>query len=408
MTLPDPLAGKVVGGCRVVSLLGAGAMGRVYRAVQESLEREVALKILPKELASDVEFITRFLREAKAIAQVSNPNIVQVFDAGLDEESRSYYIMMELVRGRSLDRHIEEGRQFSFEEIYSIMGQCALGLAAAHRAGIIHRDIKPANLMVGEDLVVKIADFGLAKSARRKVSDPTAGGGKITAEALQKLRAELTDAGAIVGTPAYMSPEQCLGHPVDARSDLYSLGATFYYLIGGRPPFSDPDPLRVIYQHLNDAPTPLDYWRSGVPAGMKEIVKTLLAKHPALRYRSCEDLYEDVQLAASGKTILGIKRYSAQGGVKKPKSMPRLPAAKSDPKLAAARVETNHGAPAEVRREISKAILVAIIIVVVLMILSCAGVTLYLVTKVGGGATGDAGRMGREKFPAPTVRDQGG
>ncbi len=389
----------------MVSLLGAGAMGRVYRAVQESLDREVALKVLPKELASDVEFITRFLREAKAIAQVSNPNIVQVFDAGLDEDAKSYYIMMELVRGRSLDRYIEEGRQFSFGEIYSIMGQCAFGLAAAHRAGIIHRDIKPANVMLGEDLIVKIADFGLAKTAKRKIADPTAGSGKITAEALQKLRAELTDAGAIVGTPAYMSPEQCLGHQADARSDLYSLGATFYYLVGGRPPFSDPDPLRVIYQHLNDAPTPLDYWRSGVPAGIKEIVKTLLAKHPALRYRSCEDLYEDVQLAAAGRAILGIKRYSSQGAAKKPKSMPRLPAAKSDPRLAATPpAEAGRGAPAEVPREISKAILAAIIVVVVLMILSCAGVTLYIVTKAGGKTTGDAAGAGTGKSPPAHVR----
>jgi serine/threonine-protein kinase len=224
-----------LGDFKFLELLGEGGMGAVYRARQESLARDVAVKILPERLTRNPKFVQRFYREARAAAGLVHPNVVQIYSIGQDEDRGVHYYAMELVRGQDLAQILKGGVRFSVDQALTIVLQAAEGLAAAAESGLIHRDIKPANMMLSPKGQVKIMDFGLAKMAAGDAID-------------------VTEAGSIVGTASYMSPEQGLGKELDFRTDIYSLGAVLYELLTGRPPFKADDPSAVIYLHVYEQP----------------------------------------------------------------------------------------------------------------------------------------------------------
>ncbi|HEU5311661.1 MAG TPA: protein kinase, partial [Candidatus Eisenbacteria bacterium] len=269
MTAPDPTASLRY---RIVRPLGAGGMGEVFVAEDTRLARKVALKVLPADVCEDPIRRERFLREARAAAMLTHPNICAVYDTGEDEAGR-VYIAMELVEGKTLADRIARGA-LPEREIVDIALQAADALEDAHRLGLVHRDIKPSNLMLDAKDRIKIVDFGIATRF--------AATGDETAEAT------LTAPGAMVGTVAYMSPEQILGKPVDPRSDVFSLGVVLYQLASGRLPFPGTNPIETIAAILHTSPSPLD--RASVSEGLERVIRTCLEKDPARRHGSMSGL----------------------------------------------------------------------------------------------------------------------
>ena len=274
------LVGTVLGGCELMAVIGRGGMGEVYRAHQRSLDRHVAVKVLPFGMGEDRTFVERFVQEARSIARLSHPNVVQVYDTG--ETEGYYYIVMELISGGTVKDRIAKGIP-NHLEILDMMEQSATGLGAAHQQGIIHRDVKPGNIMYGSNRLIKVADFGLAKAIDEQN--------------------ELTNAGEIVGTPTYMSPEQCEGRALDHRTDIYSLGATAFHYAAGKPPFSADTPLQVMYKHINELPEQVMSLRQDLPPGVSNIIDKCLAKDPYDRYQDTEELVMDLHKAAEGKVV---------------------------------------------------------------------------------------------------------
>ena len=265
----DPLIGQTIAGCKIVSKLGEGGMGAVYRAVELSLERTVAIKILPSRLVEkDQEYVDRFLREAKSAAQLDNNNTVTVYGAG--EEGGNYFIRMQYVRGRSLEDLLKEEGRLDPQEAAEIIRDAARGLGAAHRRGLVHRDVKPGNIMISDEHQVLVADFGLAKRV-----------GGMTG---------LTQTGQILGTPLYMSPEQCEGKPTDGRTDIYSLGGTLYRCLAGKPPFQGDSTIALIRQHCDTPLTPLKTHNPALRESLCQVVEKMLAKDPAKVVREALEL----------------------------------------------------------------------------------------------------------------------
>jgi non-specific serine/threonine protein kinase len=268
------MIGRTLSHYRIVDKLGEGGMGAVYRAEDVRLQREVALKLLPVDLASDPGYLERFRREAQAVAALSHPNIVTIHSIEASDEGP--FITMELIRGRSLADMIR-GDGLSVERVVEIGLPLARALAAAHRGGITHRDLKPANVMMTEDGTVKILDFGLAK--RQRVD--TVG---------DEATAVLTRVGAVLGTMPYMSPEQVQGREVDHRTDIFSLGITLFEMCTGRRPFRGDTSAEIISSILRDTPEPIAELRSDLPAQLDRIVERCLEKDPDLRYQSAADI----------------------------------------------------------------------------------------------------------------------
>ncbi|MHC5080611.1 MAG: serine/threonine protein kinase, partial [Planctomycetota bacterium] len=301
------LIGQVIGGCRIEGMIGVGGMGAVYKAVQLSLNRPVALKVLPPNISFDAQYINRFEREARMLGSLSHPNIVQIFDMGKDPGGL-YYIVMEFVEGGSIGEKLEEPLPEDVALRYA--AEATEGLAAAHRQGILHRDIKPDNLLVDRYGAVKIADFGLARGVHGSV--------------------ELTGSGAALGTPAYMAPEQGMGEGVDHRADIYALGATLYTLLTGVYPFPAESPIAMIIKHAND---PVPKVREKVPKvsrGAEALIYRAMAKDPEDRFDDAAAMATTLREVMAGEwkgERISDRRPRRKGDRKTERKHPRRPQA---------------------------------------------------------------------------------
>ena len=270
------MSGEIVAHYRLIEKIGQGGMGEVYLAEDTRLERKVALKFLPQELTGDPEARQRFEREAKAVAALNHPNIVTIHEIG--EHQGRVYMAMEHATGRTLREVIQgslrRGKPLPLPTVVAIVSQVAAGLSAAHARGIVHRDIKPQNIMVGDDLRVKILDFGLAKLSGIST---------------------LTKGTMVLGTMHYLSPEQARGKQADGRSDLWALGVVLYEMLCGRLPFAGESPQAILYSVIKSAPLPLDKFRPGLPSRLLDCVQRLLAKDPGQRYQDSGAFMADLE-----------------------------------------------------------------------------------------------------------------
>ncbi|MBI1291612.1 protein kinase [bacterium] len=282
------LVGRMLDGYYVKKKLGAGGMGAVLLATQKSLDRDVALKVLPGQFASNPDFLARFTREALSAGQLNHHNIIQVYDVGVADGI--HYIAMEFVRGKSLGDVTRTEGKLSIEDAASYVLQTARGLQYAHDRGIIHRDIKPDNIMINEHGIVKIADMGLAKMhgyGESGVGLDYGGEDALKSQAY----GELTNANVAMGTPAYMAPEQGRdASKVDHRADQYSLGCTLYYLVAGKTPFTGKTTFEIISKHATEPLIPIETIVKNVPKELSYIIEKMLAKNPADRYNSLKEV----------------------------------------------------------------------------------------------------------------------
>jgi serine/threonine-protein kinase len=280
--------GTQIPGYRLEERLGAGAMATVFKARQLSLDRLVAIKVLPKKLSENADYVERFYKEGKAAARLNHANIVQAFDVG--EANGYHYFVMEYVEGHTLFDEMSEGKVFTEAEALKVIIQIARALEHAHSRGLIHRDVKPKNIMMTKNGVAKLADMGLARAA----SD---------AQAAQ------AEAGRAFGTPYYISPEQIRGEVnIDFRADIYSLGATLYHLVTGRVPFEGPTPAAVMHMHLKEPLIPPDHLNTSLSSGLGEVVEVMMAKDRNRRYASTKDLLIDLEAIAGGQPPLQARK----------------------------------------------------------------------------------------------------
>jgi len=276
--------GRELGDYRILRGLGAGGMAEVYLAEQLSLRRQVALKVLSPALASDRNYVERFLNEARAAASLVHPNIVQIYEVG--EVEGIHFIAQEYVAGKNLGQLLEREGTLLPSLVLEVLRQVVSALCKAQELAIVHRDIKPENLLLSHSGEVKVADFGLAR--------------------VQNIdTAALTQVGVAMGTPLYMSPEQVEGKPVDARSDLYSLGVACYHLLAGVPPHTGDTALAIAVQHLHKAPEPLENVRPDVPSSLARVVHQMLAKKPVARPANPNDLLVELRELAKSAAVEG-------------------------------------------------------------------------------------------------------
>jgi len=251
----------------ILEILGEGGMAFVYKARDTQLERFVAIKTLKPNYVNQETFVERFKREAKTAANLNHPNIVQIFDWGIEDEP---YFVMEYIEGNTLTSIIAKNRTISLSDILFIGAQVSNGLHAAHQKGLVHRDIKPGNIMITPDGKVKVTDFGIVS--------------------LQNEESDITKTGSILGTASYISPEQAQGKPVSIESDLYSLGTVLYELIAGKPPFAGDTPISTATKHLTERPEKLSSFRRDLPKGVESTIMKMLEKATYDRFKSAEDV----------------------------------------------------------------------------------------------------------------------
>jgi len=282
-----PLApGSRLGPYEILTPLGAGGMGEVYRARDPRLGREVALKLLPAGVAASAERLARLEREARAIAGLNHPNIVTLYS--LEDEAGVRFLTMELVEGQSLDRLVTPGG-LPAARVLELAIPLADALVTAHERGVVHRDLKPGNLMVTPEGRLKVLDFGLAKLSGALE-------GPLAASTAATMTGPISTAGQIVGTVPYMAPEQVRGGTVDERTDLFALGIVIYELATGRRPFAGDTPADVSSAILRDRPVPLASVRPELPGGLDRVVGRCLEKDPRDRHRAAREVVEELRL----------------------------------------------------------------------------------------------------------------
>ncbi|MBI4834923.1 MAG: protein kinase [Planctomycetes bacterium] len=270
--------GQTIGGYTIMERVGRGGMGTVYKALQISLNRVVALKLLSDELVKDKTFINLFVQEARAAAQLNHPNIVQVYDVGSDKEV--YFFSMEYVPGASLQDILSKRKKLPPEVAVGIVFQAAQGLEYAEKKGIVHRDIKPDNLMMGENEIIKIGDLGLAKSLKAPFAEE--------------------QASSVFGTPHYVAPEQATGKPVDHRADIYSLGSTFYRILTGITPYSGSSVKEIIAKKIKDDPTPIKQLEPGLSSELSKIIDKMIKRNPDERFQTFSEVLKALETIKSG------------------------------------------------------------------------------------------------------------
>jgi tRNA A-37 threonylcarbamoyl transferase component Bud32 len=294
----DPLAGRVIDAkYRIEAEIGRGGMATIYRATRLQIGDAVAVKVMHAELLRDPKLAERFKREAQAAARLKHPNVVTIHDFGVAEDGL-IYLVMELVEGRNLRTIIREDGPMPAALADAIVRQVCAALGEAHRQGVIHRDIKPANIAVEESadgLRVKVLDFGIASLRAGTMMS-------------------FTQTGALLGTPAYMSPEQCLGEELDNRSDIYSLGVVMFEMLSGVVPFNSPTATAVVMQHVQQAPPPLRVLNASVSAAVEAMVLRALSKRREQRFQSAKELAD-----ACDAAVTGARRYGEDATIVAPR-----------------------------------------------------------------------------------------
>lgn len=316
--------GEILGKYSLIKCIGSGGMGVVYLAEDPLMNRRVAIKILLKEVAKNPALVQRFLTEAQVTGRLNHPNIIAIYDVLLDNGSVS--IVMELLKPGSVMQQIQQRGPLHWIEATRIIADCCSALVATHEAGLIHRDIKPGNILCSPAGITKLVDFGMVKELPQKAE-----------------QAEDSHIKSLTGTATYMSPEQIAGLPIDKRSDLYSLGVTYYELLAGRPPFTDRAP-QIYFQHYYEPPPDPRTFVPDIPAACVQVVMRALAKVPADRYASAaamrgelEPMLRDPIATEQGFQFLGPSRESMQSArvIPVPPSMPVEPDSNSpEPGLA--------------------------------------------------------------------------
>ena len=270
-------------GYKILGKIGAGAMAFVYKAKQLSLNRTVAIKVLPRRFTENPEYVQRFYKEGQAAGKLNHPNIVQAIDVG--EAGGYHYFVMEYVEGKTIADDIAEGL-FGEKEAIEVIIQVTHALAHAHSHGLVHRDVKPKNIMINQQGVVKLADMGLA----RETTD---------------IEAAQSEAGKAYGTPYYIAPEQIRGKiDIDGRADIYGLGATFYHMVTGQVPFTGDDSSEIMKKHLREKLIPPDHIITSLSAGVSEVIEIMMAKRREDRYNSIEELLVDLEALRDGHAPL--------------------------------------------------------------------------------------------------------
>ncbi len=276
---------------QVEARIGAGGMAEVYRGFDQVLNRTVAIKVLLPQMARDTSFVARFRREAQAAARLNQQNIVGVYDTGADDGTQ--YIVMEFIEGRTLAEFMATGRRPTPVQSAEIAQKICAAIAAAHAQGVIHRDIKPGNVMITRDGVIKVMDFGIARVLGPETAPQTS---------------------AVLGTASYLSPEQAQGGPVDARTDIYSLGAVLYELLTGRPPFTGDSPVAVAYKQVNETPAVPSSLNPDVPVRLDAVVMKALSKNPSNRYQTADEFSSDLARVIAGQEVEATPLMPAGGG----------------------------------------------------------------------------------------------
>ncbi len=277
-------AAHQIPGYKIVGKLGAGAMAVVYKARQLSLNRMVAIKILPKRFSENPEYVERFYKEGQAAGKLNHHNIVRAIDVG--EAGGYHYFVMEYVEGKTIADDLAAGKVFEEAEALDIIIQVANALAHAHACSIIHRDVKPKNIMISTDGTVKLADMGLA----RETTD---------------IEAAQSEVGKAYGTPYYIAPEQIRGKiDIDGRADIYGLGATLFHMLTGRVPFMAEDSADVMRKHLREKLIPPDHINTSLSAGVSEVIEIMMAKRKEKRYTDIEELLTDLEALREGRPPL--------------------------------------------------------------------------------------------------------
>jgi eukaryotic-like serine/threonine-protein kinase len=284
------VAATQIPGFKILGKLGAGAMAVVYKGKQLSLNRSVAIKVLPRRFSENPEYVQRFYKEGQAAGKLNHPNIVQAIDVG--EAGGYHYFVMEYVEGKTIADDISNGHIFGEQEAIAIIIQVCHALQHAHAHGLVHRDVKPKNIMINTQGVVKLADMGLA----RETTD---------------IEAAQSEEGKAYGTPYYIAPEQIRGKiDIDGRADIYGLGATFYHMVTGRVPFTGEDSSEIMKRHLREKLVPPDHINTSLSAGVSEVIEIMMAKRREDRYNNVEELLMDLEALRQGHPpIQAHKRF---------------------------------------------------------------------------------------------------